>query len=327
MCDANAKIFRIAVRGVKDTSPDGFAAIKLSGLGDPILLERMSSCLVETCRLFQRISADDCPSQDLETLAPFYTIDRSFMMDFDTFHHGWSKLFAVDSKEDMKAVFNAIDTDQCGEISYIDWSNSMRLSSINELVRSCRQQGRLYRSALDKKELELYMNMIKRVENILDLAQELGVRVMIDAEWTDIQPAIDHIVLHMQRKYNKGDTPTVFNTYQTDVLEGHGPPCGSRPRSLQEGGLAIRSQAGAWGLHGFRAGEGQAEWLGVSDQRDLRGDGGELPQVHRFHPRSWPFLRSQGGRARSCCGRAPTGIPQSQFHRAYPARHGGNKWE
>ncbi|CAE8641980.1 unnamed protein product, partial [Polarella glacialis] len=215
MCDANAKIFRIAVRGVKDTAPDGFAAIKLSGLGDPILLERMSSCLVETCRLFQRISADDCPSQDLETLAPFYTIDRSFMMDFDTFHHGWSKLFAVDSKEDMRAVFNAIDTDQCGEISYIDWSNSMRLSSINELVRSCRQQGRLYRSALDKKELELYMNMIKRVENILDLAQDLGVRVMIDAEWTDIQPAIDHIVLHMQRKYNKGDTPTVFNTYQT----------------------------------------------------------------------------------------------------------------
>ncbi|CAE8608801.1 unnamed protein product [Polarella glacialis] len=215
MCDANAKIFRIAVRGVKDTAPDGFAAIKLSGLGDPILLERMSSCLVETCRLFQRISADDCPSQDLETLAPFYTIDRSFMMDFDTFYHGWSKLFAVDSKEDMRAVFNAIDTDQCGEISYIEWSNRMRLSSINELVRSCRQQGRLYRSALDKKELELYMNMIKRVENILDLAQDLGVRVMIDAEWTDIQPAIDHIVLHLQRKYNKGDTPTVFNTYQT----------------------------------------------------------------------------------------------------------------
>ena len=33
LCDARAQIFRVAVRGVKDTIPDGFAAIKLSGLG------------------------------------------------------------------------------------------------------------------------------------------------------------------------------------------------------------------------------------------------------------------------------------------------------
>ena len=79
ICDANAKIFRTAVRAVKDATPDGFAAIKLSGLGspdsiahvhyrcmntaarfiyissllprNPHLLERMSSCLGEICRL------------------------------------------------------------------------------------------------------------------------------------------------------------------------------------------------------------------------------------------------------------------------------------
>ncbi|CAE8689886.1 unnamed protein product, partial [Polarella glacialis] len=213
ICDANARIFLSAVQAVKDSSPDGFAAIKLSGLGDPILLERMSTCLVEICRLFHRLSVDE-GTQDVP-LAPFYTIDRSFKMDFATFSEGWRRLFSVGDEEEMKAVFEAIDTDRDGLISYLDYSGSIKLSQINELVRSCKAQGRLYRSALDKKELELYMNMIKRVESILDLAQELGVRVMIDAEWTDIQPAIDHIVLYMQRAYNKGSTPTVYNTYQT----------------------------------------------------------------------------------------------------------------
>merc|ERR1719238_1000601 len=49
----------------------------------------------------------------------------------------------------------------------------------------------------------------------MNLAQELGVRVMVDAEWMDIQPAIDHIVLFLQRIYNHGDQPIVFQTYQT----------------------------------------------------------------------------------------------------------------
>merc|ERR1740116_477855 len=57
--------------------------------------------------------------------------------------------------------------------------------------------------------------MIKRTFKILDLAHKLGVRVMVDAEWMDIQPAIDHIVHHLQRKYNRDGRPVVFNTYQT----------------------------------------------------------------------------------------------------------------
>merc|ERR1719229_1623693 len=47
VCDANAEIFLDAIRAVRDATPDGFAAIKLSGLGNPVLLERMSTCLRE----------------------------------------------------------------------------------------------------------------------------------------------------------------------------------------------------------------------------------------------------------------------------------------
>jgi len=210
LCDARAQIFRVAVRGVKDTIPDGFAAIKLSGLGNPVLLERMSTCLAEVCRLYKRLANEDVnPNEN------YYMIDRSFKIDFETFKKGWLKMFEGKSEEELKAMFDAMDDNKDGYISYLEWSSGVKLSEINDMVRGCKHQGRLFQAALNEEEVKLYHNMLKRVQGILNLAQELGVRVMIDAEWTDIQPAIDHITIFMQRIYNKGDLPIVFNTYQT----------------------------------------------------------------------------------------------------------------
>merc|ERR1719188_762693 len=69
----------------------------------------------------------------------------------------------------------------------------------------------------------------------MDLAQELGVRVMLDAEWTDIQPAIQHMVLFLQRSYNKSDRPIVFNTYQTYLKGMQGRVLRDLERSRREG--------------------------------------------------------------------------------------------
>lgn len=56
--------------------------------------------------------------------------------------------------------------------------------------------------------------MMGRLETLAQAAKDAEVRLMIDAEQTYFQPAIDHMVLRLQRKYNRGDYPTVFNTYQ-----------------------------------------------------------------------------------------------------------------
>ncbi|CAJ1366335.1 unnamed protein product [Effrenium voratum] len=209
LCDARAQIFRTAVRAVKDATPDGFAAIKLSGLGNPALLERMSMCLAEVTRLYARLAKEDISPTD-----PFYMIDRSFRIDFETFKKGWLNMFEGKSEDELKAMFDAMDRDGDGYISYLEWSSGVKLSEINEMVRGCKHQGRLYQAALNEEEVKLYgRNMLKRVQSILDLAQELSSE--IDAEWTDIQPAIDHITIFMQRIYNQGDLPIVFNTYQT----------------------------------------------------------------------------------------------------------------
>ena len=42
------------------------------------------------------------------------------------------------------ALLQAIDTDHDGLIDYIEWSNSVRLSQINSLVRSCTEDAKLW---------------------------------------------------------------------------------------------------------------------------------------------------------------------------------------
>jgi len=57
-CDAHVKTFLDCIQAVHDVTPEGFAAIKLTALGNPILLERMSTCIVEIRRLFQKFDTE-----------------------------------------------------------------------------------------------------------------------------------------------------------------------------------------------------------------------------------------------------------------------------
>jgi len=214
VCDANALIFADAIRGVKDASPDGFAAIKLSGLVNPVLLQRMTTLISELNIFFKDLSTDSDIEDDMRA-TPYHLIDRSFTLNYEQFSEGWKRFFVVESEENLRQTFEALDLGEDGTIDFIDWFNGLKLSEINVLCRGCTKEGPLFRAALDEEEVILYRNMLTRVRTLLDLAQELGVRVMVDAEWMDIQPAIDHIVLFLQRTFNHGDEPIVFNTYQT----------------------------------------------------------------------------------------------------------------
>jgi len=233
-CDAHRDIFLDAVRAVKDATPNGFAAIKLSGLGDPKLLERMSNVLVQMASLFKSLSDGGEEPMDYPC-ALFYTADRSGVLDYETFSKAWKNLFHIESEEEVREIFSKLDVDEDGQINYLEWSSGFKLSEVDALVHKCKKQGPVYKSALSPEERALYFNLVNRVEQIIMLAEELDVRVMVDAEWTDIQPAIDSLVLWLQRKYNRGSKPIVFNTYQCYLKGMHERALRDLDRSKIEG--------------------------------------------------------------------------------------------
>ena len=199
-CDANHRIFMAAVDAVHATTPEGFAAVKVTALGDPALLERVSTAVRELRAFF-------------EALDPA----KQGVISRDAFRRGWRESFEV-SDEEIEAVFERIDADMDGDVDLVEFTNALPLQAIGPLVQRCRSKGPLYRSALDVDECAALERMLARLDEIALRAKALGVRLMIDAEHTYFQPAIDHAVLRLSRAHNR-EYPVVFGTYQAYLRE------------------------------------------------------------------------------------------------------------
>ncbi|KAF4674388.1 hypothetical protein FOL47_009297 [Perkinsus chesapeaki] len=203
-CDARVRVFETALLAVHNTTPEeGFAAIKLSALGAPVLLERISTAMVEMSAFYERLGGKGDGGE----------------LTYDDFKKGWLNFFnePVGGEQEIRRTFDKLDVYHDGSIDLVDWTCSMTLVDMSEMVKECKEHGPLYHAALDEEELELMKAMLHRVDMICEKAYNLGVKIMIDAEWTAIQPAIDNVVVHMMRKYNRDAEkgPIVFNTFQT----------------------------------------------------------------------------------------------------------------
>jgi len=195
-CDANMQHFLTGVKAVADTSPDGFAAIKVTALGDPKLLERISDSLSAIQGFFTSLDKDGNGGLSKEE-----------------FTAGWLEAFDGVTAEQAGKYFDKYDTNKSGEIDPIEWSLMIPIEEVPKMVSKCKKAGPVKSTALSPDELVAMKNMLSRCDNICAYAAELGVRLMIDAEHFHMQPAIDQAVLTMQLKYNK-TYPAVYNTYQ-----------------------------------------------------------------------------------------------------------------
>ncbi|KAG0170358.1 hypothetical protein DFQ28_000990 [Apophysomyces sp. BC1034] len=67
-------------------------------------------------------------------------------------------------------------------------------------------------------ELQAYDRMVRRLDEVCSLAHHRRVGIMVDAEQSYFQEAIDHVAMNLQQKFNRREdhdhTPTVYNTYQ-----------------------------------------------------------------------------------------------------------------
>ena len=120
--------------------------------------------------------------------------------------------------EAISEMLSRLRADATGHIDVIEFTNALPLEAVGPLVQSCRTQGPLYHSALDQDECAALERMLSRLDEIASRAKALDVRLMIDAEHTCFQPAIDHAVLRLSRTHNQ-TYPCCFGTYQAYLKE------------------------------------------------------------------------------------------------------------
>lgn len=199
-CDRHVETFRSCIRSVKNLDADGYAAVKVTALGNPKLLEKMSRALREVQNLFRKFDAD---------MDGFIT-----RLEFEK---GYQFFFQPDNENDLEEMFQLLDANNTGQVDFITWSMLLRPSDLPQITRKCRAMGPLALASPTDEEVELMQAMFQRGHALAQEAVQSGTRLLIDAEQHRFQPAIDNLVLDLQRSYNatdQTDHPIIYNTYQ-----------------------------------------------------------------------------------------------------------------
>lgn len=205
-CDKNVEIFCNSIDAVAEaTDGRGFAAIKLTSLGRPQLLLKLSEAIAQTHNFFCALTGSTYENLVLSRISENDFINRLEELGIKT------------ESRFVKDWFKTVDFDADGFVDFYDWG---RLLDDNSDISSMFQvlnikSGKLEPliTNLSKDERQECSNMMNRLVSIADYAAQRGIRIMIDAEQTYFQPAISRLALALMRKYNKNHGQ-ILNTYQ-----------------------------------------------------------------------------------------------------------------
>jgi proline dehydrogenase len=199
-CDDNVRHFIEGIEAVSTaTNKTGFAAIKLTALGRPQFLLQLSAVLTAVRRYFEMLSrgygTGTVSKDDLERHLHSFKLDP----------------------EQRRRWYTILDITNDGEIDLLDWHNLLEVNiSLAKVLRVPNlKTGQLdpITTEFTDEEEEQMRNMLHRIDYIVRYAEERNVRVMIDAEQSYLQAAINRLTMEMMRKYNT-EKACVFNTYQ-----------------------------------------------------------------------------------------------------------------
>ncbi|KAF1772282.1 FAD-linked oxidoreductase-like [Phytophthora cactorum] len=190
-CDANAAISRHAIIDASEAASTGepaFVAIKCTALGKPELLMRMSAIIVQAQLLFHTLDGPNL------SRAKSRYLER--MIDYPTLSAGLRNAGVDATEEEIEKLFNELDQSSGdGVIDYVDWVSfldpfDLTMGPLTQFIEE---------EPLSDNEKTQLRNMIARLESLANDAAERGVKLMVDAEQTYMQPAIDHLTLNLQR--------------------------------------------------------------------------------------------------------------------------------
>ena len=102
-------------------------------------------------------------------------------------------------------------------IDYISFSHMITPYTLPTFTLKCKDVGPLALVTPSVEEIDLMQKMSERLQILAEEAAICGTKLLIDAEHTKYQPAIDNLVLALKQKYNakiRTSRPVIFNTYQ-----------------------------------------------------------------------------------------------------------------
>ncbi|XP_058287855.1 proline dehydrogenase 1, mitochondrial-like [Hylobates moloch] len=195
-------------------SDDGFIAIKLTALGRPQFLLQFSEVLAKWRCFFHQMAVE----QGQAGLAAMDT-----KLEVAVLQESVAKM-GIASRAEIEDWFTAETLGVSGTVDLLDWSSLIdsRTKLSKHLVVPNTQTGQLeplLSRFAEEEELQM-TRMLQRMDVLAKKATEMSVRLMVDAEQTYFQPAISHLTLEMQRKFNV-EKPLIFNTYQCYLKDAY----------------------------------------------------------------------------------------------------------
>ncbi|KAG5499608.1 hypothetical protein JIQ42_05083 [Leishmania sp. Namibia] len=217
--DENMKLYMMSIMHASLYSPRnaaGVTAVKVTGMCDPQLLARVSALLMSVHQSWCKHFTNE-ESPKLEECRVVMGVNRKHQLfiTYDQLRAGFDKYNPTNtlSNVQFKAITEVLDPRKTGKVNYFEYKE-MLTNALITLEPTPVQQALIEGlPQMSAKEKELWKNVNDRLSLIASMAKELNVRMLIDAEQTFYQLAIDAIVANLQKTYNK-ELPVVYNTYQ-----------------------------------------------------------------------------------------------------------------
>jgi len=192
-----------AARSPDGHSSSGYTAIKVTALGKPRLLERVSTTLLAIRSLFSQLDENGDGFLEPEEFCKVY-----------------ARLFVGADEATVNEVFDYFDTNNDGKFNYGAFTRSLTVYDGAKIADRFGGQGPFSHVALTKEELQSLDTMMNCLNTLAESAAASGVRLTVDAEHSYFQPAIDAVVAQLQREHNK-EEPRIYNTYQCYLKDVH----------------------------------------------------------------------------------------------------------
>lgn len=164
------------------SQPGSFIALKITALTSPLLLQKVTSILSQ---LYESVDQH----------ASAQTMSQSLLCHVVAQHHG-----LVNVEENVPEIVH-----NHNEIDMVEFKHELLLHRPAVM--------NLLSNVLSEQDRQDWLQMLRRLDEICSLAKSCGVKVLIDAEQSYLQLAIDQAALVMEQKHNQlGNCPTVYNT-------------------------------------------------------------------------------------------------------------------